>query len=460
VPVSAGFRVVTFASDDVGWVAGSGATVLRTEDGGATWTELQTSWTDDVVVGCTLGADQVALATERGVFASTAPDHWRVVLGADLVLDLDFVDADNGSVLYLDESVPHIGTVAGGVWTHRALDLPRSARCLAVSGQDLTVAGWDGMLVHSADGGGGWNLVTRRLDNPDPFATQLFDVAFAGPELGLAVGTAGTILRTANGGVSWTVQESAVTGDLRAVAIVPGGTALAVGVAGTATRSTDGGLTWAPLTLPDTDLILYDVAFWGAERGLVVGSSANRAEAIFVTHDGGTTWETVDRGVDPSAEIATLCVTTVGDQRAWIGGAAGTFLTTGDGGATWSARSADAVHASTSLFFSDAVHGWSTTAQGQFLRTSDGGTTWEVFSGTVPSLRRVHFVDAQVGIGVASTGKVWRTEDGGANWSQTHAGWSTWSHVRAVWMTSPTDGVIVGTETKILYTRTGGLLPD
>src|SRR5258708_26081639 len=60
----------------------------------------------------------------------------------------------------------------------------------------------------------------------------------------VAVGDAGTIVRTTDGGQSWTLQSSGTTRDLRGVSFVDADTGTAVGFSGTILRTTDGGQTW------------------------------------------------------------------------------------------------------------------------------------------------------------------------------------------------------------------------
>ena len=53
--------------------------------------------------------------------------------------------------------------------------------------------------------------------NPLPQGNYLNDVKFINTTTGWAVGNAGTILRTTNGGTNWTSQTSGTTNDLYAV---------------------------------------------------------------------------------------------------------------------------------------------------------------------------------------------------------------------------------------------------
>ena len=76
-------------------------------------------------------------------------------------------------------------------------------------------------------------------------STDLSAVAFTDATDGWAVGAAGTILRTTDGGLSWTTQASSApaANDLNGVAVATDGLrGSAVGAAGTVLRTLDGGV--------------------------------------------------------------------------------------------------------------------------------------------------------------------------------------------------------------------------
>ena len=83
-----------------------------------------------------------------------------------------------------------------------------------------------------------------KWQNPLPQGNGLRSVVFTDENTGIAVGYYGTILRTADGGVSWDIQSSGTTVLLWAVSFGDANTGVAVGVAGTILRTIDGGLSW------------------------------------------------------------------------------------------------------------------------------------------------------------------------------------------------------------------------
>ena len=71
----------------------------------------------------------------------------------------------------------------------------------------------------------------------------------------VAVGALGTILRTTDGGDTWTPQSSGTTNFLNGVSFVDANTGTAVGGEGTILRTTDGGDTWTPQSSGTTNAL-------------------------------------------------------------------------------------------------------------------------------------------------------------------------------------------------------------
>jgi photosystem II stability/assembly factor-like uncharacterized protein len=452
-------NAITFTSADVGWIGGDNGTALYTDDGGASWSVLTTNWSNDVAVADPMADDNVAFGTERsgGVFVGAPPGNWRGIFGADVVMDVLFTDANNGKVLYLDGSSYYIGTITAGTWTHDKLSLPQAPGSMAFNGSNAVLVGWWGMIMHSGNGGATWNDAYGMVHNGEPWATQLWDVGFDG-DVGLAVGTAGAILRSDDGGVTWENRPSGATEDLFGVWI-HGNTAMAVGRGAEAIRSTDGGMSWSDMPSPVVSEWIRDVSMWDENNAILVGNGEGGLETIYVTDDGGDSWTHLERGVSPAEQSVFLCVWTHGTGHAWMGGRDGLVVSVTGRGDSLRSTDSGTVRGIFEIQFLDENTGWGATQSQDLVKTTDGGATWELTRLLTGSLWEAHFRDANNGVGVGPTGGVYGSSDGGLTWERQHSGLNTWSHVRAVWMENATDGVIVGTETKILYTRTAGRLP-
>ena len=70
---------------------------------------------------------------------------------------------------------------------------------------------------------------------------------FVDPSVGWAVGDGGTIVKTTNGGTTWTAQDSGTTDGLCSVDFVNASTGWAVGDGGVILKTANGGTTWSVL---------------------------------------------------------------------------------------------------------------------------------------------------------------------------------------------------------------------
>lgn len=106
-------------------------------------------------------------------------------------------------------------------------------------------------------------------------------------------------------------------------------------------------------------------------------------------------------------------------------GAGSMILSTNDGGATWTQRTAAIpdIHLKSVAFSSPDVV-WAVGSQETLLKSVDGGVTWTVISSTTNpiSYNGIYFATPQLGYiagGGGLVGVVKRTTDGGATWSTT-----------------------------------------
>lgn len=162
---------------------------------------------------------------------------------------------------------------------------------LTFNGERLLAAGALGEIVYTDDQGGQWKTAAVKQDRQ----ALLISMAFADDQkTGMAVGHEGWILRTQDGGQTWSeVAFDAQNGEpLMSVARLPSGQWIAVGAFGRALQSTDHGDSWQPWALPEEvqDKHLNRIAhsddgqYWliAGELGLLVEST-----------DHGQTWQTV-----------------------------------------------------------------------------------------------------------------------------------------------------------------------
>ncbi len=289
-------------------------------------------------------------------------------------------------------------------------------------------------------------------------------------------GTGGTVLRTTDGGATWTggVVPGADTLQFRDVVAFDADTALALsignGAASRIVKTTDGGATWRTVFVNENEAAFFDgLAFWGTRRGVGFSDSVDGIFVLIRTEDGGETWRRVVRSALPAAaegeggfaSSGTL-IHTRGDHLGWIatGNAAPAHvLRTNDAGASW--RSAELpivageAAGGTSVTFLDDLHGvvvggdlgQSTAVLDAVAITSDGGQTWRLggrlpFPGAAYGAAYVPGTDALLAVGPGGAalsrndGQSWVLLDQRTFWGIAAASDD------AVWLVGP-EGTIV-----------------
>jgi hypothetical protein len=126
--------------------------------------------------------------------------------------------------------------------------------------------GSNGSILRSLDGGESWTT------QPSGTTNYLSSVYFHDTSTGWVVGNEGLILKTVDGGTHWIAQGSGITVWLRSVWFQDSQTGWAVGANGVFLMTTDGGESWSPRK-SFTNKTLSSIYFKDANTGWVVGES-------------------------------------------------------------------------------------------------------------------------------------------------------------------------------------------
>ena len=162
---------------------------------------------------------------------------------------------------------------------------------LVTSKAGLVAGGELGHLLFSTNQGKEWQSASV----PNDRQALINQIVFTADGLhGMAVGHEGWILRTADGGLSWSeVAFEEQNGEpLMSIAQLPSGAWITVGAFGRALRSDDDGKTWTRLALPESVGDKHMNRIVGSADGqqwLIVGERG----LVLKSADAGTTWEEV-----------------------------------------------------------------------------------------------------------------------------------------------------------------------
>ena len=256
---------------------------------------------------------------------------------AERSMILDATRAGTRLVAVGERGVVLLSDDEGAHW-RQAGTVPVDATLTAVSFADAR-QGWAvghlGVILHSADGGETWSV--QRIDPIED--RPLFAVAFTDARNGVAVGLWSLMLRTRDGGHTWEEAElPPPPGDTRADANLMSafgdvqGHLYIAGERGLVLRSLDGGESWSYHPTG------YRGTFWSgtalADGTLIVGGLRG---SVYRSTDGAGSWQRVDTGSQSS--VTDLIAF---DGRVHAVGLDGVSLDSRDGGASFElARRAD-----------------------------------------------------------------------------------------------------------------------
>lgn len=222
------------------------------------------------------------------------------------------------------------------------------------------------LILQTSDGGDTWHeRPTDVKPESDRYtAPRLHSIAFCGDKSGWAVGEH-LILHTIDAGQTWQAQQSNVDGNDRlfTVACVSPERAWVVGTGGLMLRTKDGGNTWTHQEIGTKDTLMR-VRFFG-DSGWIVGGAYGKS-IIFRTTDGGETWQPQQLPVNKALWFDIF----FRGNHGWIAGEAGTLLHSADSGQTWVQEKVPTTETLTSLFFLSPNQGWAGGEKLTLLRFS------------------------------------------------------------------------------------------
>jgi len=311
--------------------------------------------------------------------------------------------------------------------------------------------------VCSGAGEAGWCW-----QNPRPSGNAVADVVFADAVTGWAVGDAGLILKTSDGGATWVGQFSGVTANLTQVRFFDAAVGWALGGEGTTVlKTSDGGSTWVrqAASAPATYYYGSRLRLLSRTSVLITSDYGNRSSSdggetwrawnvvASVVTPGGVAWALTYNGVAKTSDLGQTWTQTFtrpdnlnsqgpivfsDDQHGWIVGTEygvmydySTLRSVAwrsvDGGSTWTKTLMAGLptgysYSINSVFFDAAGVGWISTYSGLF-RSLDAGATWSAV-GLPSGVSYAYYVQAIDGntLWFAYNNGVYLTVDGGASW--------------------------------------------
>lgn len=412
-------RSASFAGT-TGYAAGDVGTLLKTTDGGSSWSGLPVGTFENLALVQALDAETVFAG--GGCVARRSVDGGRTFTAMAFtpvesscrsqLRSLSFVTPTLGWLLLSDGTV--FATDDGGASFAQRTALPGTGAGGGGAGQPVSIAftsattgtaSTSAGLFRTTDAGASWRAIVA------PPSLQLW---FADAQHGYAVGGP-NVLRTDDGGATWTPKELGVPGASYSSIRCSGDRLCVLSTAdgGALVRTTDGGETPGERITPSSEPI-YTAAFASPTRIAALGARG----ATVVSDDAGATFAPIGGALAGSysgvfAGAANGCAFAVGGN--------GGFAKTSDGGRAWTRGSVPTAAALRAVSFPSAQVGYALDGDGGLFRTANGGSSWKTL-GTGSTARSLALLapSEQVVLTAGGSG-LRRSADGGGTFSPVRA---------------------------------------
>jgi photosystem II stability/assembly factor-like uncharacterized protein len=439
---------------------GDAATVLTSDDGGATWTFQQVSASGSELravsfvnstTGFACGFDGLLIKTVDG--GAT----WSVLNSGttERLYDISFIDADTGYAAGAKGTI--LKTTNGGAsWSASASPVTNDIFAITVEGADNIIVGTASasvtqFLSRSTDFGATWTNVS-----PGGFSSAVNEIVFADNNTVYILAAGGNLLKSTNGGASFSAITSAGGGQLYGGYFTDANNGYITSQDGSVYKTTNGGTSWIPGAVDN--LIIYCIT--ASSTGLV---AAGEAGIIAISNDNGTSWNSAVNSV--TYELLKKVIF-VDENTGYVCGGSttaadtsGFLLKTTNGGATWTKMDYNFKFQVYSIAMPAANAWYAGTGDNKLLKSTDAGITWNVLTqpitGTTNDFNDIAFADLNVGYAAGLSGKIIKTTDAGATWTDLPSPFGT-SNVYELTVLDPSTVVAVGIGAKAYKTTDGG----
>lgn len=440
---------VQFVTDQVVYAVGNVGTVIKSTDGGETWSDVSFGETRNFLslhffdenVGFVGGTFNTGTGGSSEMLAKTTNggETWEIFSSHfDDFNDMEFLDDQTGWVASVDGKVLY--TEDGGEnWSSRSAGTEDLLDIHIQNENTFWVAGEYGSLYRSDNSGENWDLAVD-IDTLgfQAYSDSFYGVEFLDDNTGFAVG------QTYDGGHITFVL-----------------------------KTTDGGENWTRLMNNNFEYITNDIEIGDNNEIILTGGrkdfNETHGNAIYISEDEGESWKIVSDGSGPlqwnatdyigeqfiavgntgaisqftpssdTLESGILTGLDIADVDFWDedhgiiatgGRTQGALFTTTDGGETWQEtlklegrKDFSSVNfAGQQIAWAIGSDHWTGDSKWLIYYSADSGESWMPIEVDLPvhektdEMQKVQFMDMQTGF--IKAGKLIKTEDSGATWTE------------------------------------------
>ncbi|MDQ3019534.1 MAG: YCF48-related protein [Bacteroidota bacterium] len=272
----------------------------------------------------------------------------------------------------------------------------------------IYTCGSDGIILKTTNSGNSWNIISSGTID------TLLSIFFTDANTGYACGKAGRIIKTTDAGNNWTQQTSGVINNLNNVFFLNADKGFICG-SERILKTANGGINWSVSTFSGS--IYNAICFINDNTGFAAGGSFNRE--FRKTINGGNTW--VPFFIAPSGPIRSIQF--INQTTGFMSGSTNSFFKTTDGGNNWNfdnTISADGFSLS-SVYFPNTTEGYLVGTYGTVFKSTDTGNNWTAKApqGTLDDLWQITFASKNTGYIIGKPflpNSIYKTTNSGNNW--------------------------------------------
>ena len=291
---------------------------------------------------------------------------------------------------------------------------------------------------------------------PQPTGNFMWAVDFVDDNTGYAAGDVGTIIKTTNGGLDWSVKNINPNIRFLSVQFLNAMTGFVLGNDnGKLYKTIDGGDNWSLVLTANSTL--RDLDFATNTLGFAVGLNGK----IFKTTNGGDLWNQIS-----SQTLNQLfCIDMLDSLNGIVGG--GNYLgKTSNGGINWVVQNIVYQNifsqiVDVSFINNDVIYALSATDY-RIYKTINGGQNWTeeiIIPSKVGIDRQISFIDVNTGIMTSNEGLIRKTTDGGITWNVNYSYQPRYSEIGLLYgciFLSSNTAFISGSGGRVIKSTNGG----
>ncbi|HSD64056.1 MAG TPA: T9SS type A sorting domain-containing protein [Ignavibacteriaceae bacterium] len=281
-------------------------------------------------------------------------------------------------------------------------------------------------------------------EQTSPIATTLYTVSVVDDSVAWAGGTGGKVLRTVDGGITWTQVGAGALGtdDVYNIFGIDSSNALCT-TSSTTTyiyKTTDGGATWTQV-FSQVGGFMDAIWMFDSDNGFAYGDPVGGTWELYKTSDGGNTWTPAASLPQDGTEAGWNNAMYVSDPYIYFGTNNSRIYYSTDRGATWTIQTITYPN-SYSIWFNDSNRGM--MGGSQLNQTTDGGMTWTALN-NLPSTGSINSLTGKDNMWwvARQANVIYNSTDNGATWDSQYVSPTAGLYFAMARSRDPQDSLII-----------------